>query len=93
MSKPNQSGELGGLSLSFGKEDIQISIQPTIFAEYLIEQHGFSKETADKVAEDFFVLKLLIRNKGSRTRVQLNGDKVFNILRVKPDTPDTEDTG
>jgi len=98
MNKPNEEiyrGRSGGLCLSFpGKEskkekreDIQICIQPTIFADYLMAEHDFTEEAAAKVAEDFFALKLLIRNNGSRTRVQLNGDKIFNILRVPSTEP------
>jgi len=64
------------------REDIQICIQPTIFVDYLTAEHSFSEEAAAKVAEDFFAMKLIIRNRGPRTRVQLEGDKIFNILRV-----------
>ena len=84
MNKPNRSG---GLSLSFTqKEDIQICIQPTVFANYLVAEHDFSEEAATKVAEDFFAVKLTLRNNGGRTRIQCVGDKVFNVLRV-PVTP------
>ena len=84
MDRPTRSG---GLSLSFTqKENIQICIQPTVFADYLMAEHDFSEEAAAKVAEDFFAVKLILRNNGSRTRIQCVGDKVFNVLRV-PATP------
>jgi len=81
MTKSTNGG--GGLSLSFtAKEDIQICIQSAVFTEYLITEHDFDPDTAAKVAEDFHTEKLILKNNGSRTRVQCRGDKIFNILRI-----------
>jgi len=82
MTKSTNGGG-GGLSLSFtAKEDIQICIEADVFAEYLRTEHDFDPETAAKVARDFNTEKLILKNNGSRTRVQCRGDKIFNILRI-----------
>ena len=81
MSKPTNRS--GGLSLSFTqKENLEICIQEDIFSDYLVTEHGFGQEAAEKVAADFHAVKLTLKNNGGRTRIQCIGDRVFRVLRV-----------